>query len=186
MPIDASEFATNFPGMTIPPELEKLLVFEGESSDSYAECFELTVDDKGGLRSWSKNPEFLDRLFPFAQATGGGSFYALWAGDSAKSASEMPVVVFGDEGGAHVVARNLRELLQLLTFDVEPMVDLEGVTFYRDEDHDGSDRAEAYRAWLEAELGLEPLDDADTLVADAQAEHEGAFQEWMKRATAKK
>jgi hypothetical protein len=186
MPIDAAQFATNFPGLTVPPELQKLLAFDGESSDFYAECFELTVDDKGGLRSWSKNPEFLDHLFPFAQATGSGSFYALWADDSAKSTSEMPVIVFGDEGGVHVVAKNLRELLQLLTFDVEPMVDLEGVTFYRDEDHEFSERAEAYQAWLEAELGLESIDDADALVADAQAEYEGAFQEWMKRATAKK
>ena len=59
---------------------------------------------------------------PFAQATGGGSFYALWSDGQTKTTSDMPVVVFGDEGGAHVVAENVRGLLQLLTYGVEPMV----------------------------------------------------------------
>jgi hypothetical protein len=186
MAIDPAEFATNFPRSTVPPELQKLLTFDAESSGYYAECFELTVDDKGGLRSWSKNPDFLDHLFPFAQATGGGSFYALWANDPSKRVSEMPVVVFGDEGGIHVVAKNLRELLRLLTFDVEPMIDMKKVTYYRGEDHEGSESAEAYRDWLKTEFGLEPTDDADALVAGAQAEHQSAFQAWMKKATAKK
>jgi hypothetical protein len=186
MSLDPAEFATNFPQSNIPPELQKLLKFDGEADGCYADCFELTVDDKGGLRTWSNNPEFLDHLFPFAQATGGGSFYALWSSEPSKSASEMPVVVFGDEGGAHVVARNLRGLLQLLTFDVEPMIDHKKVTYYRSADHEGSPSAEAYRAWLKAELQLEPITDAKAFVAAAQAEHESAFQKWMESATAKK
>jgi len=41
-----------------------------------------------GLRSWSSDDRFLSRLMPFAQATGGGSFYALWAHQPGASTSE--------------------------------------------------------------------------------------------------
>jgi len=174
-----AEFSTNFTGAAVPDELVKLLAFQDEHGfESYSECFGLLADDKGGLRSWSSDAGFLDQLMPFAQATGGGSFYALWA-HGAATASELPVVVFGDEGGVHVIAENVGQLLRLLTFDVEPMVDHDGVTYYKAKDFEPRESAGEYRRWLATELGLQPVDDPAPLVAAAQQRHKAAFDAWM-------
>jgi hypothetical protein len=45
--------------------------------------------------------------------------------------ANLPVAVFGDEGGQHVIARHLPALFQLLTFDSEIKVDWDTVYFYR-------------------------------------------------------
>jgi hypothetical protein len=51
---------------------------------------------------------------PIASATGTGSMYAAWNDGKAKAVEDMPTVVFGDEGGVHVVAENLEGLLSIL------------------------------------------------------------------------
>lgn len=177
----AEEFRTNFEGHAVPEELEKLRKFEEEEADGsyFSDGFELTVDDKAGLKSWSENPEFLGALMPFAQANGSGSFYALWA--NGEKPSQMPVVVFGDEGGAHVVAENVRSLMQILTFDAEPSIDDE-VTFYKDEDdHEPSDFADEYHEWLKRGFGLDAVEEADELVENAQTKYGAAFKTWLDR-----
>jgi hypothetical protein len=175
-----AEFSSNFAGGDVPPALAKLLAFQDQHGfESYSECFGLLADDKGGLRSWSSDERFLSRLMPFAQATGGGSFYALWAHRPGANTSEMPVVVFGDEGGVHVIAEDVAHLLRLLTFDVEPMVDHDGVTFYKAKDHEPRDDHDAYVDWLKAELDLDPIDDPGPLVAAAQARYKADFDAWF-------
>ncbi|SFF27753.1 hypothetical protein SAMN05421541_10873 [Actinoplanes philippinensis] len=159
------------------PELNLLMAFQDEHGyESYSECFGLDDwNDASGLTAgWSKDPAFLARLTPFARATGGGSFYALWdAGDGTR-----PVVVFGDEGGEHVVARDVRELFQLLTFDSEPMVDHDGVTFYRSADDEHSDAHDEFVTWLQAHFGLPATDDPERIVGAAQAEYGERFTTW--------
>jgi hypothetical protein len=176
-----AEFASNFPGYAVPPELAKLLAFQDEHGfEGYAECFGLLVDNQAGLKSWSKDEQFLSRLMPFAQATGGGSFYALWSDGQATATSDMPVVVFGDDGGVHVVAENVRGLLQVLTYGVEPMVDFDRVSYYKSKDFEPPDAANEYQSWLETELGLPAVSDADAVVALAQKRYKAAFDTWFK------
>src|SRR2546430_16116125 len=97
------------------PELNLLEELQDQLGPEHCSAgFELTAyGDTSGLEAgWSKAPEFLGRLVPFGQATHSGSFYALWRVDDRADLATLPVVVFGDEGGQHVVARNLRELLR--------------------------------------------------------------------------
>lgn len=173
-------FETNFNGHGMPAELEKLRDFEeGADGRYFSDGFELTVDGKGGLASWSEDAVFSRGLIPFAQANGSGSFYALWANGSAPS--EMPVIAFGDEGGVFVVAENVRGLLQLLTFDAEPMIDDE-VTFYKDaDDHKPSPAHDDYLVWLNETYGLDPIDDATPIVESAQRKHGEAFAAWLRQ-----
>lgn len=179
MATEVEEFAKNFPGHAVPPELAKLLVFQNETGfETYSDGFGLYVDDKSGLRSWSDKPEFLDGLLPFAQATGGGSFYALWLDGTGKSLSETPVVACGDEGGMHVIANDVRALMQLLTFDVEPMIEHDAITFYRAKDYAPRPAHTKFVDWLKSELGLDRIDQADRLVAAAQERHGAAFAAW--------
>lgn len=181
MATELEEFAKNFPGHTVPPELAKLLVFQNETGfETYSDGFGLYVDDKSGLRSWSDKPEFLDGLLPFAQANGSGSFYALWLDGTGRSLSETPVIACGDEGGLHVVAGNVRELMQLLTYDVEPMIELDSITFYRSDDYAPRASLAKFKDWLKSELGLDAVDEADRLVSAAEERHGAAFAVWKR------
>jgi hypothetical protein len=155
--------------------LQKRLGFE-----RYADGFGLTeYGNTSGLKSsWSANPEFLARLVPFAQANGSGSMYALWLLDDRPDLASLPVVVFGDEGGQHVVARNLRELFQLLGYDCEISVDFDSAYFYRGEDDWQRDGHDEYVAWLDQHFRLAPAEDPDAVIAAAQAELGERFATW--------
>ncbi|MCE0534159.1 hypothetical protein LWF15_01430 [Kineosporia rhizophila] len=161
------------------PELNALWDFQAvHGSESYAQGFGLYEEfgDREDLApGWSDADAFHARLKSFARATGGGSMYALWQAEDGSS----PVVVFGDEGGIHVVATDVRDLFRILTFDVEPMVDWDGVSFYKDEEYDEpSPSHDEFVAWLETQ-GLQPIDDADSLVKVAQERYEPSFRAWI-------
>lgn len=173
------EFSQNFGGAAVPQALAQLLEFQNETGfEYYSEGFGLLRDDKSGLlHGWSGEPAFLDKLMPFAQANGSGSFYALWQHDAATDLAALPVVLFGDEGGEFVVAENIAGLLQLLTIDAEPMV-FEDVSFYKDPEQEPSDYAEDYKTWLMEHLKLAPIEEAETIMIPAQEKYQAAFDEW--------
>jgi hypothetical protein len=166
------------------PELDLLREFDQRLGPVFhSDGFELIdFGDVSYVDSWSAKPAFLERVLAFAQANGSGSVYALWRPDDGADLAKAPVVVFGDEGGVHVVARDIRDLLRLLTLDTEISVDWERAYFWREEEEHspGHDR---YLAWLVA-LGLLPADPDDGdeaghgLLAQAQADFGPAFARW--------
>ena len=179
--IKLQDYKKNFRPHDVPDALAKLLAFDGTQDGFYSSGFELAVDDKGGLKTWSEDPEFLSCLYPIGQANGSGSTYVIWRRTG--ELSEAPVVVFGDEGGVYVVAENVAALLRILTFDVEPMVDHESVIYYKDDDHEPSDGAKAYVRWLAKHFDAKPVANAKevtALVKAAQKLHAKAFKAWMK------
>ncbi len=180
--VQLAAYKKNFAPHSPPKALAQLLEFQNAQDGYFSDGFELATDDKGGLKSWSADAEFLAGLFPVGQANGSGSTYALWSPKSDNLAA-APVLVFGDEGGVHVVASDVLGLLRLLSYDAEPMVDHDSVSFYRDEDSDTSDGAEDYVEWLESRFELEPLttdDEVESLIADAQKKHAAAYRAWAK------
>lgn len=162
------------------PELNELHAFAAEHpefSDGF-EFYDFNRSD-AGLVEWfdMKGDEpgirdFLDRLIPFAQATGSGSFYALWRVDDRADLATLPVVFFGDEGDLDVVGRNLRDLLSLLALDNEWLSS-------RHEDEEASEDNEAYVVWLAENFGLSAPEDPDALIGLARAEFAGPFVEWL-------
>ncbi len=173
----------------IPVELEKLIQFQEEESgfEEYAQGFGVQADDKDGLRfGWCDNTDFLDRLYPFAQANGSGSFYAIWDDGSGKALSDMPIVVFGDEGGEYVVAKNILQLLQILTLDTEIFVlPYDEPSFIKDEgdDYCESTDSQRYIEWLDKEFGLKAVDENDVngIISAAQAQYQKQFEDWMSQ-----
>lgn len=164
-------------------ELNQLKQFQDSVGyENFADGFGLTEygDLSGLVAGWSDDPEFTGRLVPFAQATGGGSFYALWRLDDRTDAATLPVVVFGDEGGQHIVARDLRGLFQLLGFDSEICVDWDEAFYYRDEDEPHSDRHDEYAAWLDRHFGLPVAKNPAAVIAEAQAELGQRFTNWAR------
>lgn len=182
--MNIKEFKDSLGVTMLPVELEKLVYFQTNISgfELYSQGFGLMVDDKSGLKSWSKDPSFLNKLMPFAQANGTGSFYAFWIDGPGRPLNELPVVVFGDEGGVHVVAEHLLQLLHLLTYDAEISVDFDEAYFYRDMDsYEESEDLTAYLEWMEGDYGLKQIEDPDTLIKTARDTYKPAFDQWLSQ-----
>ncbi|MFH6958604.1 hypothetical protein ACHRV1_14480 [Flavobacterium aquidurense] len=178
------KFKKNF-NDSITDELVLFLEINEELGfENYSQGFGLLRDDKSGIATWSENPDFLDKLMPFAQANCSGSMYAIWNNDENKSLNELPVVVFGDEGGYHVTAKNIFELMQLLTFDTEITVDHEEVYFYKDEDYEESEGLAEYKLWLKETFNLNTVDNADeahSILENAQKIYKNDFDKWVSQ-----
>ncbi|EME58697.1 hypothetical protein [Amycolatopsis decaplanina] len=161
------------------PVLNELKDLYDSTRDYLADGFELyDYDDKGRFPQELDDPEFLSRLIPFAQANGSGSTYAIWRSDDETDLALSPVVVFGDEGGEQVVARDFTDFLRLLGYDAEIMVDHDSAYYYREEDDDHSGSHEKFVEWLQ-ERGLAPAEDPDAVVAAAQEVFRERFRVWI-------
>lgn len=177
--MELKEFQQNFGTRYPPKEFVYLHAFQKEMPE-YAQGFYLLVDNKSGLKSWSEDTAFLDPLMPFAQANGSGSFYALWDEGTGKELNEMPVIVFGDEGGIHVVAENILQLMRLLTYDTEIYVDHTSTYFYKDGEEEESEYGDSYRAWLKEHFRQDPIDDPARIIETAQKKYKSSFDNWIK------
>lgn len=182
--MNIEEFKKNWGPSPIPTELEQLIYFQTNKSafEFYSRGFGVIVDDKGGLKSWNEDISFLNQLFPFAQANGTGSFYAIWDDGTTKPLNEMPIVVFGDEGGVHIVAQNILQLLHLITFDTEISVEFDDVYFYKDEnEYQKSKDLDAFLKWLKNDYNLDPVQDPAVIIASAQKKYKETFDKWFKQ-----
>jgi hypothetical protein len=181
--IDDQALSNAFSPHPVPNSLLDLLTLQSNVDGWLSEGFEFYVDeDKVGLKTYSEAPDFLNRFIEFAQADGTGSTYAIWLNESRDSIDECPVVVFGSEGGVHVVARNLAEWFQVLSYDVEPMVDHDSVYYYKDTaDYSPSNGIDEYRGWLANRLGLNPIENADSVVEVAKAHDQEALTNFIRR-----
>ena len=164
------------------PELDELAALQDQVGNQYlATSFELVpYDDKTTFDAYGvTDQEFRARLIVFAQANGSGSQYAIWRVDDREDLASLPVVVFGDEGGEHVVARGLPDLFHLLTADVDPIVDHDEVSFGPVDD-EPSGGHEAFVTWVRDRFGLGPTTDPDAVVAAAQREYGARFEAWVR------
>lgn len=125
---------------------------------------------------------FLEKLFPFAQANGSGSFYCIWNDGTSKAMNKMPIVVFGDEGGVHIVAENILQLLHLLTFDTEITVSDEEIYFYKNkDDYEESEDLNEFLKWLKSDFGLDQIHETSNIINAAQTKYKFEFDKWFKQ-----
>jgi hypothetical protein len=177
--IEIEKFKQHLGIADMPKELDMLISFQNDSDfENYSSGFGLYEDN---LDHWSAAPEFKKRLKVFAQANGSGSQYAFWEDEDGKKLSEMPVVVFGDEGGVHVVAKSMLELMHLLTFDAEISVYHDGASFYKDkEDYVATNDSSKYCSWLMEHFDLDSIEKPNTIITAAQNEYKSKFEAWIK------
>ena len=92
----------------------------------------------------------------------------------------MPILVFGDEGGVHIVADNILQLMQLLTYDVEISVDFDDAYFYKDEDdYEESEDHQKYKLWLKNNFQLDPIEDPEIIIKASQDKYKALFDDWF-------
>lgn len=166
----------------IPKELELLIEFENSLGfENYADGFGIYIDN---LNHWSVEPEFQERLRVLGQANGSGSHYAFWEDIKGRNLGEMPIVVFGDEGGVHIVSENLLQLMHVLTFDCEISVDWDDAYFCKYEDeYQETEGSLKYRAWLKEKFNLDTIgqEQVNELVLNAQEKYKTNFEDWIKQ-----
>ena len=182
--IDTNKFRENLKLEIIPEALEKLIHFQNNTAsyENYSQGFGVYIDSWYGLQTWSKEEAFLNKLYPIAQANGSGSFYTIWNDGTGKELDQMPIVVFGDEGGVHVVAENFLQLLHMLTYDTEISVGFEYAYFYKDEDdYEESEDLQEYLNWIKNNYDLEQIANPDEIIGLAQLKHKEAFDTWFKQ-----
>ncbi|MGF1741974.1 hypothetical protein L4C34_13005 [Vibrio profundum] len=172
--------------LELPKALLSLYHFDLEVAKThfYSGGFELLSDGDQGLKlAYSDNEEFLCSIIEFAQADFTGSSYAFWLTKDDKDLSLVPIVVLGSEGEAHIVAKNLNELLQILSLDCEPLLSFDEVCYYIGEDDEPSHKSYEYREWLEKELHLKSItsDEGDLIVERARQEYQTEFEGWMNK-----
>jgi hypothetical protein len=183
--MDINEFKGNIGVKKLPKELEELINFQNTLSDIsyYSNGFEIRIDRKIGLQyGWCDKEEFLNKLIPFASANSSGSIYSIWINDNEKSLNKMPIVVFGDEGGVHIIAENIFELLHLLTYDVEICVDEDRAYFEKDNNkYKESKNHEKYIKWIKEHYYLEKIEDPEKIIKKAQEKYKDGFDKWFKK-----
>ena len=179
------EFSAQFGKYALPEDLIKLYEFEQEyGSETYSECFGLRItEDKTGIKTWSEDEEFYNAFIEFAGANGSGSSYAYWLID--KDLNNCPIVVFGDEGGIHVVAENTLKLIHLLTFDTEISVDFDNAYFYKDEEYyQENDYKEEFEKWVKKEFGLDPIEsneETEEIINEAKVKYKKSLNDFLTK-----
>lgn len=183
--MDQSTYFKHFAGFQIPTELQSLWEFNQQIPDGkvFCEGFWLTIDEQNFmLKTYSTQDAFLSSFVCIAEADGTGSLYYFWINEGKYALKEAPIIVFGSEGGYFVVAQNIRELLQILAFDVEPTVSWEKIYYYKDDnDYLPTDFHFKYKKWLNENYQLDAPEEADQLVANAQRQYQEDFYNWMRK-----
>lgn len=179
------EFALQFGEHKMPDDLVWLFNFQYEYDTEISECFYLHTIGKTGLANWSEDAGFLNAFVEFATANGTGSFYAYWLIDT--DLEKCPIVVFGDEGGVHVVAESTQKLIQLLTFDTEISVYYENVYFYKDDEDEDDEPSEYIEEFIEAfqermpELNpIETDEEANEIIKEAKDKYQKRLNDFLE------
>lgn len=186
------EFTALFRGYKIPKDLKSLFDFQvSEGIPSfYSNTLYLIDEDPEIIQDFSDDTNFVDSFIPFGEADTNGSYYAFWIRDKNNSSLEnAPIVVFGGDGGIFVVAKNIKDLLLIASYDVEPIIDVDEISFPDKEvlEEDGEFTAtefnKEYLDWLRNEVKLKPIvviADLDQLLEDAQNQYGSELVEFAK------
>ncbi|MGI5352703.1 hypothetical protein ACQEU8_31655 [Streptomyces sp. CA-250714] len=157
------------------PELNLLKEFDDRCEESYAPW--AWLDDFRELPFLRDTPELMRGLIGFASANLSGSLYALWKRDDRDDLATLPVVLLGDEGGLHLVARDLREFFRLLA-GLEAGLACDWDDVYERDEEELPGRAD-YHAWLVDNFGLTPPEDAWDIIEAAEEELGKEWAEWI-------
>lgn len=174
--IDGFLEITGLPEM--PRELQQLIAFQDKNGfESFCHGFCIYAQENSVFRAWTKSEALIERLYCIGQASGSGALYAIWNVESAKPLNEQPVVAFGDEGGAWVVAANLEEFLRLLSFDAEPRFSNEGIAFEKEQA--ASEHHRSFTAFLRKQgfSAIAKADELQLMVRKTQAAYQQRFNE---------
>lgn len=169
-----NKFKKSFNNLEVPETLDKLIEFSKTESpkEFFSNGFEFRLDeDKYGWKTYSEEPEFYNNLHEFANADGSGSSYAFWINNNQTNLEETPIVVSGSEGGIHIVAENIKELLIILAADCFAFICWEEVHYSKDKDYITTNHKK-YVNWLNKEFKDINIVNPNKIVEKAQNKYQ--------------
>lgn len=186
-----STYKQNVAGdLDFPIMLENLYQFQMEyGGETYAQCFFLRSEcpfEHGFAWSDDTLAQYNKHIRVFAGSDGTGGVYAFWIKNENIRLEDAPIVCYGSEGDIRIAAKNIRDLLRLLTFDAEIV---EG-TAHRDNDRERSENHHVFVKWLKEEFDLSPVGneitvgdssysrDVQKIISDAQDMFQDDFMSW--------
>lgn len=176
------EYTKIFAGNSAHAPLTELYSF-AQVYPLFSEGFDLITNTEYAWGLCGEDHRFAQHILPFAQADTQGSVYAFWL-PAPTPLDQAPIVAFGREGGVHVVANHLAALLQLLSLDVEPLIDEDGIYYCKDEEnYEPSPHIRAFKKWLRTHFKLSSIStnfEAEELVEAAQQTHHESFFDWIQ------
>jgi predicted DNA-binding WGR domain protein len=199
-----NEYSSVFGQYQIPTTLKLLAEFEDKyGRETFGTSFYLRTENNAFDTYFDKKDkkriqEYTNQMLPFAVADGTGGIVALWVREGNDDLENAPIIYYGSEGGISVVAQNLKEYIQILSFGAECM---DG-SFYHsiDEYDDDSDFKDfksefihynpnflSFRKWMKETLNITPVEDWDEedndivegLVKNAIKKLTKSFDKWQ-------
>ncbi len=146
--------------------------------------FMLQIEDDQTLinHALGYNKVFDNSFIEFARADGTGSSYSIWLKNPDIDIENAPIVVFGSEGGQHVVAKNFDTFLLLISNDVDPSIGNEKVSYFTSEEfYNPSKKIAVFRRWLLIRFSLKTLPAAADIVAEAQTLHQEDLEKYSQK-----
>jgi tetratricopeptide (TPR) repeat protein len=189
------EYEKVFYGHSIPFTLQALAQFEEEvGTETYAESFWLQTN-RDIFMYWLHDStkeeieEYSSHVFPFANADGTGGFYAFWVKDASVDLEKAPIVCYGSEGAVKIVAKNLKDLIKILSYGPEGM---DGNYAFCEEESietftEYYPNFMPFRQWMKESLSIEPIKnwkvleskEVDEIIAEANRLYKEEFDAWQ-------
>ncbi len=184
---------------------QELIKFDKEyGSETYSDTFCIADNEDDFFKYWLSDcseeqlKEHEQNLQIFAMADGSGGRYAFWFTDENKDPNKSPIIYYGSEGEIHLIASDIKDLIQILSFGVEISEDY----FYRscdEEDHEDEEDCFSeyleyhpnfltFRKWMQEKLNIEPVKDwkiegqnteVEKLTKKASEKHKENFDKWQ-------
>ena len=158
------KFTKLYAPYVVPDTLKKLITFEEEhGADNYVVSFFLDPEEKKEFFYYAfsgdsaVNAKVADSFLPLANIDGTGGNIAFWVHDRNISDLEnAPIVALGSEGHIGLVAKNIKDLLFMMSLGVEGM-DGEYSQYDSSEEYYRRPDFMAYRKWLKETMQIEPV-----------------------------
>ena len=168
------EFVAQFGSYKVPPRLIELFNVQENVGPELLGGFCLDTYGRDELYQRLGNHGVADQFIEFAEALDDGASYGFWCVQ--EDLSQCPIVVFSDNV-VTAVACDLEELLGLLSYDGELVVDNGKATYVKDEDYEPSEHHATYLEFY----GLVPWSKAQTeaTVAKAQTSYQTNLSEFV-------
>lgn len=176
--MDIYDLEQNFGNYYPPKILVELLDLQNKYYD-YAKGFGIFGEGTLAIQHISMAAEFLTKILCFANDEKGSTF-AVWDDKTEKDIKEMPIIVIGDKEGMHVIAENVKQLLQLLTFDITISVDNDQVYFNKDiANHKKSLHHNFFLNWLKENYQIARTGEPNRIIKSAQGKYKIQFDNWL-------
>lgn len=171
------EFQGQFGAHGAPSLLVELFKLQEKVGSDLLGGFCLDNFSRDEMNERFNQPAVANLFIEFAEANEDGLSYGLWC--VLDNLDECPVVVFHERNPPLVVAANLGEFYQALSYDGDLRVSEVKVAFEKDEDYEPSEHRVEFLQWLGTAAASKP--EVDAIVAKAQQAYQQNLAEFTKQ-----